>query len=178
MKIFKILILSILFFSCKAEVAVENNKFKTVPTKNIKKAINSTLNKWHKAAAEANFDNYFSLMTKDGVFIGTDATENWQNQEFRSFSKPYFDKGKAWGFIPLERNIYVHNNQKIAWFDELLDTQMKLCRGSGIVKFVDNQWKIAHYVLSITVPNENVTDLVKMKANSDSLYTIRLLIKD
>jgi hypothetical protein len=30
---------------------------------------------------------------------------------------------------------------------------MKICRGSGLVK-IDGKWKIKHYVLSMTVPNE------------------------
>jgi hypothetical protein len=29
-----------------------------------------------------------------------------------------------------------------AWFDELLDTQMKICRGSGILVKENKQWKI------------------------------------
>src|SRR6478735_542328 len=96
-----------------------------------KTSINATLNAWHKAAAEAKFDEYFSLMTDSGVFIGTDATENWQNKEFKTFSKPYFDKGKAWTYIPLERNVYLNKAQNTAWFDELLNSQIKICRGSG-----------------------------------------------
>ena len=58
-----------------------------------KSAIDSMLDEWHLAAANADFDAYFGLMTDDGVFLGTDATENWQNAEFRTFSKPYFERG-------------------------------------------------------------------------------------
>ena len=50
-----------------------------------KEIINNILTNWHKAASEANFDAYFGLMTDDGVFIGTDATENWQNKAFKAF---------------------------------------------------------------------------------------------
>jgi ketosteroid isomerase-like protein len=139
-----------------------------------KLAIEAVLDAWHNAASEADFDTYFSLMTDDGVFLGTDATENWQNQEFKNFSKPYFDKGKAWSFTAVERNIYVDTDANFAWFDELLDTQMKLCRGSGVLKKVDGNWKIAHYVLSIAVPNENVTELVNIKKQKDSLLLIDL----
>jgi hypothetical protein len=126
--------------------------------------INSTLNAWHKAASEAKFDEYFSLMTDTGVFIGTDATENWQNQAFRTFSKPYFDNGKAWTYIPLERNVYLNKSQNTAWFDELLSSQLKICRGSGVLIREKGKWKIAHYVLSMTVPNEKAMDVVKIKA--------------
>ena len=128
-----------------------------------RKKINTTLDSWHKAAANAEFDNYFSYMTSNGVFIGTDATENWQLDAFKAFSKPYFDKGKAWSFTSLQRNIYFDKTQNTAWFDELLDTQMKICRGSGVLIKEGKNWKIAHYVLSMTIPNDNTDEVVKIK---------------
>ena len=128
-----------------------------------RKKINSTLDSWHKAAANAEFDNYFSFMTSNGIFIGTDATENWQIDAFKAFAKPYFDKGKAWNFTSLQRNIYFDKTKNTAWFDELLDTQMKICRGSGVLIREGNNWKIAHYVLSMTVPNDNSDEVVKVK---------------
>lgn len=163
----------IVFSSCKTEIKVENQE--SIET--IKSDIDEVLNDWHKAAAEANFDNYFNLMTNDGVFIGTDPTENWQNEAFKAFSKPYFDKGKAWIFKTIERNIYISEDNKTAWFDELLDTQMKLCRGSGVLELQDNEWKIAHYVLSISIPNENTSEVIKIKKDFDSLLTKKLLNK-
>ena len=132
-----------------------------------KSNIDNVLTQWHKAASEANFEEYFSLMTEDGVFIGTDPTENWQNKDFRAFSKPYFDRGKAWNFKTLERNIYTEENSDIAWFDELLATQMGICRGSGVLKKTEEGWKIAHYVLSITIPNENVEEATALKKTFD-----------
>lgn len=39
--------------------------------------INTVLDGWHLAAANADFEAYFGKMTKDAVFIGTDAMENW-----------------------------------------------------------------------------------------------------
>lgn len=129
-----------------------------------KNSINQFLDNWHKAAAEANFDNYFNAMAEESIFIGTDATENWNKQQFIAFAKPYFDKGRAWNFKALERNIYFSKDGKTIWFDELLDTQMKICRGSGVLQKINNEWKIKHYVLSMTVPNENVDEVVKIKA--------------
>ncbi len=128
-----------------------------------KEMINTTLDSWHKAASNAEFDIYFSYMTSNGVFIGTDATENWQLDAFKAFSKPYFDKGKAWNFTSLQRNIYFDKSQNTAWFDELLDTQMKICRGSGVLIKEGKNWKIAHYVLSMTVPNDNLDEVIKIK---------------
>ncbi len=133
------------------------------------KAIERTLDGWHNAAGNADFDTYFALMTNDGVFIGTDATENWQNKAFREFSKPFFDRGKAWSFTALQRNVYLNDTKDFAWFDELLSTQMGICRGSGVLKKINGEWKIAHYVLSIAVPNDNVDELILLKKESDIL---------
>ncbi len=132
-----------------------------------KEQITSVLDQWHKAAADASFDTYFSLMDQQSIFIGTDAEELWNKQEFMDFAKPYFDRGKAWSFNAVERNIYMDENQKYAWFDELLSTQMELCRGSGILMLTDQGWKIRHYVLSIAVPNEDVDQLVALKKEHD-----------
>ncbi|WP_405351111.1 nuclear transport factor 2 family protein [Nonlabens sp. Asnod3-H03] len=137
--------------------------------------LDRTIDDWHDAATTASYEDYFSLMTSDAVFIGTDATENWQLQEFKTFSKPYFDKGKAWSFTPLERHIYQHNG--VIYFDELLDTQMGICRGSGILKKENGVYKIAHYVLSIAVPNENAASLTELKKQWDNNYKKELLKK-
>ena len=133
----------------------------------VKEQITSVLDQWHKAASDANFDAYFKLMDQQSIFIGTDPEELWNKQEFMDFAKPYFDRGKAWSFSSVERNIYMDKNQKYAWFDELLSTQMELCRGSGILMLTDQGWKIRHYVLSIAVPNEDVDQLVALKKEHD-----------
>ncbi|WP_426062695.1 nuclear transport factor 2 family protein [Flavobacterium sp. DSP2-3-1] len=137
----------------------------TMENQSISKAnINATLNSWHKAAADANYNDYFSVMTDDAVFIGTDATENWDKKAFQAYSKPHFDKGKAWNFTALERHIYFDKTGKTAWFDELLNTQMKICRGSGVLVKIGTEWKIKQYVLSMTIPNENSNEVVKVKS--------------
>lgn len=136
----------------------------STPIEKQKQSITTTLNNWHKAAAESQFDTYFNLMTDDAIFIGTDPTENWNLKDFKAFAKPYFDKEKAWNFTPLTRKIYLSPDGKTAWFDELLDTQMKICRGSGTLLLQKGHWKIAHYVLSITIPNENTDEVVNIKS--------------
>jgi hypothetical protein len=136
--------------------------------------ITIVLNNWHKAAADANAKLYFGALTDDAIFIGTDATENWNKKEFEAFAKPYFDKGKAWDFKPLERHVYLSKDQKTAWFDELLDTWMKVCRGSGVMVKVGNEWKIQHYVLSMTVPNDNTNEVIKIKASIEDAFVQKL----
>ena len=128
------------------------------------------IDNWHKAAAEANYEAYFDAMAEEAIFIGTDATENWNKKQFQDFAKPYFDKGKAWNFKAIERNIYFSKDGKMAWFDELLNTQMKICRGSGVLVQENQQWKIKHYVLSMTIPNEKTDEVVKIKAPIEDAF--------
>ena len=116
-------------------------------------------------------------MTDDAVFIGTDASENWNIKDFKAYSKPHFDKGKAWTFHTLERNIYVDKSNKIAWFDELLDTSFKICRGSGVLEKANGKWKIKHYVLSMTIPNETSDEVVAVKDSIETNYIQKLKLK-
>ncbi|OOV28432.1 hypothetical protein BXU11_00240 [Flavobacterium sp. LM5] len=140
--------------------------------------VTSVLDSWHKAAAQAQFDAYFGLMTNDAIFIGTDANENWNKTAFQAFAKPYFDKGNAWNFTAIERHVYIDKSGTLAWFDELLSTQMKICRGSGVLVKVGDSWKIQHYVLSMTVPNENVDEVVKIKTPIEDGVMKQLTVKE
>lgn len=160
MKNFKLLLLCCILLSSGTLFAQKSNP--------VKENIDETLEKWHEAAAEANFDEYFGLIAENGIFIGTDPTENWNKAEFAEFSKPYFDKGKAWSFSSLERNIFIADSGEIAWFDELLDTHMGICRGSGVLVKSGDSWKIKHYVLSIEIPNENVDEISEIKKEFDT----------
>lgn len=136
-----------------------------------KTTIASVLDNWHVAAANGDGKAYFGAMTAESIFIGTDAAENWTLEAFKAFSKPYFDAGKAWDFKAVARNIYFSADGKTAWFDELLDTWMKLCRGSGVLlKQKDGSWKIAHYVLSVTAPNDHINEIVKIKQATEDAY--------
>lgn len=141
------------------------------------KDIGEVIDTWHLAAANADFDAYFNILTEDAVFVGTDAAEVWNKAQFMTFSKPYFDKGKAWSFTSKQRNVYVDASGEIAWFDELLDTWMQLCRGSGVLKKEDGVWKISHYVLSLTIPNDKIQQVITVKKEIDSLFLKSLLEK-
>lgn len=128
-----------------------------------KKNVSKVLDDLNLYASTANFKNYFNLYAEESTFIGTDANEVWNKKEFMEYCKPHFDKGKAWTFTSLKRNISFSADGKYAWFDELLDTQMKLCRGSGVLEKIGNQWKIRQYVLSMTIPNEVNKEIIKIK---------------
>lgn len=122
----------------------------------------SFLDKWHKDAAAANGEDYFGAFTLDGVFLGTDATERWTREEFRTWAKPQFDNKRGWNFKPSKRFISFNADNTLGWFDEELATWMGPCRGSGVLSKINGVWKIKQYNLTILVPNEKVQDYLKV----------------
>ena len=150
----------LLFFTFSLTLSAQNKGFyENVQKKNISKVLDD-LNTF---AATADYKNYFDLYAEESTFIGTDATEVWNKKEFMAWAKPFFDKGKAWNFTSLKRSITFSKDGTYAWFDEVLDTQMKICRGSGVLEKIGGKWKIRQYVLSTTVPNEVIDEVVKIK---------------
>ena len=150
----------LLFFTFSVTLSAQNKGFyENVQKKNISKVLDD-LNTF---AATADYKNYFDLYAEESTFIGTDATEVWNKKEFMAWAKPFFDKGKAWNFTSLKRSITFSKDGNYAWFDEVLDTQMKICRGSGVLEKIGGKWKIRQYVLSTTVPNEVIDEVVKIK---------------
>ncbi|NND04802.1 MAG: SnoaL-like domain-containing protein [Saprospiraceae bacterium] len=125
--------------------------------------INKVMDSWHAAASSADIDTYFDRFGNDAVFLGTDPTENWTKSEFHRFAKPYFNKGQVWDFKPLDRNVFFDEEGNISWFNELLDTWMGKCRGSGVLKKSSTgKWELAQYNLAILVPNDKVSEYLKL----------------
>jgi uncharacterized protein (TIGR02246 family) len=117
-------------------------------------AVAAVLDDWHAAAAAADEARYFAHFAPDAVFLGTDATERWSLDEFRRYAHPYFAKGKAWSFKAVERHVSFSPDRTVAWFDERLDTpNLGPARGSGVLVRAGGSWKIAHYDLSVPIPN-------------------------
>lgn len=133
--------------------------------------IAAVLDSFNVAAANADFDGYFSFFAdSNSTFIGTDATEIWNRNEFMKWAKPHFDRKSTWNFKSLKRNITLAPGGNVAWFDEWLNTQMKICRGSGVLVLKDGNWRVSQYVLSITLPNETLDEAIKIKTQiEDSL---------
>lgn len=124
--------------------------------------IQQMIDEWHHAAAVADEDTFFGSMTADGIYIGTDATERWTRDDMFALLGQYFQRETAWAFTPVERHVMLSEDQSMAWFDELLDTWMGTCRSSGVVKMEKGEWKIAHYHLSIAVPNDKVDGYLEL----------------
>lgn len=157
-RIISIFILSFLMFSIPVS-AQKKGFYENVQKKNI----NQLLDDFNTFAANADFDKYFNCFSEESTFIGTDATEVWNKKEFKDWAKPFFDKKTTWNFKSLKRNIYFSKDGNYAWFDEILDTQMKICRGSGVLEKVSGKWKVKQYVLSTTIPNEVIDEVTKIK---------------
>lgn len=125
--------------------------------------IDLLIDNWHKAAAEANYANYFGVMADNFIFLGTDPSERWNKEQFSAFCKPYFDKGKAWDFRKIERHIEISKDGKTAWFDETINTWMKDCRGSGVLVKSGKEWKLAQYNLAVLIENDKIQDFIQLR---------------
>lgn len=125
------------------------------------RAVEATLDAFHRAASEADGDTYFDLFAPDGVFLGTDATERWTVQEFREYARPHFTRGRGWTYTPLERHVTVAADGATAWFDERLHNDgLGETRGSGVLVNRGGRWKVAQYNLAIPIPNELAPEVV------------------
>jgi len=132
-----------------------------------KQTIGALLDAWHDAAAKADEERYFAHFTPDAVFLGTDATERWDLGAFRAFAHPFFARGKAWSFRAVRRAIILGPGGLIAWFDEDLDTpNMGPARGSGVLvrERPGAPFRIAHYNLALTIPNERMKEVKALLA--------------
>ena len=117
----------------------------------------------HVRASLADYDGYFALYAQDAVFLGTDASERWPIDEFRRYTKARFDTGIGWTYEPVERHLM--RSGDVIWFDEIVEGEkLGPCRGTGVLVREDGAWKIAHYSLTLLVPNEVVEDVVAIGA--------------
>ena len=126
-------------------------------------AIAHVLDQLHDAAAEADGVRSFNLFAPNAVFLGTDATERWPIDEFRSYAMKRFETGIGWTYHVRERHVYLDDDANTAWFDEVLhNDKYGECRGTGVLVKLKGAWKIVQYNLTIPIPNEIALDVVEM----------------
>lgn len=128
----------------------------------IPKALDQLMDEWHRAAATADEEVFFGSMTKDGIYLGTDPSERWLRDELRQLAQKAFEREVAWAFTPKDRQWYFNGSKDVAWFEELLDTWMGTCRGSGVVVKTPEGWKIKHYNLAVTIANEQIQGFIEL----------------
>ncbi len=115
-------------------------------------AIHALLDGLHRDASEARFEDYFARFTPDAVFLGTDRSERWTIPEFKAYAAPVFAEGRGWTYHRVERHI--EGSGSTRWFDEVLHNEkLGHCRGTGVVIHSAQGWRIAHYALTMLVPN-------------------------
>ncbi|MCZ6828452.1 MAG: nuclear transport factor 2 family protein [Gammaproteobacteria bacterium] len=125
-----------------------------------RQAVAATLDAFHAAAARADLDKYLGLLTTDAVFLGTDGSERWQGEEFRTFVSSHFSEGKGWTYLVEDRQVTLAADGNSAWFDETLDNQtLGRCRGSGVLALESGNWRIAQYNLSVPIPNSMIVSV-------------------
>ena len=128
--------------------------------------INMLLDGLHKDAHKGNFEAYFDRYSSDAIFLGTDKTERWTIEEFKTYAKPAFADGHGWTYRVIERNW--EGDGDIRWFDEILfNEKLGHCRGTGIVHLTRGEWKIAHYALTMLVPNSIAADVGAQTIKAD-----------
>lgn len=128
-----------------------------------KEAIGQALDDWHLAAAAHAEEPYFSAMTENFVFLGTDPKERWTKAEFRAYAHPIFAKGKGWEMKGVKREVFVSADRKTAWFDEdVVSKGLGPVRGSGVFVKEKGKWRIAQYNLSVPVPNDKFDEARKL----------------
>ena len=119
----------------------------------VQSALDSLIDGLHRDAHEGNVKTYFARYTSDAVFMGTDKTERWTIDTFKSYAAPAFEDGHGWTYKVVERNWEGDGDTR--WFDEILfNEKLGHCRGTGVVEKVGGNWKIAHYSLTLLIPND------------------------
>ena len=121
----------------------------------------------HQDAHEGNFDSYFDRYSSDAIFLGTDKTERWTIDEFKAYARPAFNDGHGWTYSVVERNW--EGDSDIRWFDEILfNEKLGHCRGTGVVQLINNEWKIAHYALTMLIPNQIAAEVGMQTMKADT----------
>lgn len=122
--------------------------------------VHHLIDRFHASAADADFEAYFDAFAEGAYFLGTDAAERWSVPEFKVYAQPSFAAGRGWTYNVVSRNIETGPTPGIYWFDEVLSNAMLgRCRGTGVVLETPKGLKIAHYSLSMLIPNE-IADVV------------------
>ncbi len=130
------------------------------------KRVSAAITEWHDAAAKADGTRFFSRMTDDVVFMGTSSEERLDKAGLQAAVVPIFAKGKGWRFKATRRAVMVAPGGDSAWFDEeLVAEELGPVRGSGVLVRTALGWQIAHYVLSVPIPNERFAAVRDLIAN-------------
>ncbi|MBI1827129.1 MAG: nuclear transport factor 2 family protein [Planctomycetes bacterium] len=130
-------------------------------------AAEAVLDNFHDAASKADGERYFSHLTDNAVFLGTDPKERWTKAEFQKWANDhgYLKNGQGWTYVPGKRTVLLTPDGNSAWFDEVLKNEtLGECRGTGVLVRTGEGdkavWRIAQYNLSVPIPNDLSEEVV------------------
>ena len=106
----------------------------------------------------------FGHFAEGAVFVGTDASEHWDVEEFRAYAEPHFQGESAWTYVPQQRRLHLDGRGWCSFEEQLAHTTYGLMRGTGLLVREEGHWRISQYVLSFPVPNERAAEVVALIA--------------
>jgi ketosteroid isomerase-like protein len=126
-----------------------------------REVVDRVLDDWHLAAAQADEERYFGHFAPEAVFMGTDATERWTREEFRTYAHERFKTGTGWTYTGRDRHVAFSPAGDVAWVDERLDNaRYGELRGTAVLLCAGDTWKIAHYNMVFPIPNDLAPEVV------------------
>lgn len=134
-------------------------------SQSLESELNIKVDQWHKAAAKADSVYFFNFMHEKAIYIGTAPNERWTKADFLVFAIPYFRRGQAWSFKPIDRHWNFNKDKTLAWFDETISTWMDDCQSTGVLELIDGKWLLKHYQLSVLIENEKIKSFIELRKN-------------
>ena len=113
-------------------------------------AVAKVIDDFHDAAAHGDKERYFSHLTDNAVYLGTDEWERWPKYpDFDDYVEGRFNDGTGWTYKSVDRTIRLSDRSDVAWFDEVLYSETNgRIRGTGVLTRQSGQWKLEHYAMS------------------------------
>lgn len=128
-----------------------------------RRSIDAVIDDFHDAAAKGDKERYLGHFSENGVFMGTDDWERWPLPEFTQYVDGRFKDGEGWIYKPTERHVNFSASGQTAWFDEIPQSEKwGRFRGTGVLIKENGIWKLAHYSMSVLVPNDAWEETLKL----------------
>ena len=134
-------------------------------------AVGMVIDDFHDAAAHGDKERYFSHLTDDAVFLGTDEWERWPKYpDFDDYVESRFKDGSGWTYKSVDRKIRFSDSKDVAWFDEVLYSETSgRIRGTGVLTRQSGRWKLEHYAMSFLIFNENWEEVIELTKKTKAL---------
>ena len=134
-------------------------------------AVARVIDDFHDAAKHGDKERYFSHLTDDSVYLGTDEWERWPTYpDFDDYVDSRFKDGSGWDYKSVDRTIRLNDRQDVAWFDEVLFSETSgRIRGTGVLTLQSGQWKLEHYAMSFLIFNENWDEVIELTRKTKAL---------